>query len=53
MKIVEFFLIMWGKLFELEPEKNGPAPQHCGTGTLYCISGHMTFMAIVWIRIIL
>jgi hypothetical protein len=34
MKIVEFFLIIWGKLSELEPEpeleaeKNGPAPQH-------------------------
>jgi hypothetical protein len=37
IKIVEFFLItgtgIWGKLSELEPElepdKNGPAPQHC------------------------
>jgi hypothetical protein len=31
MKIVDFFLIIWGKLSELEPEphKNGPAPQHC------------------------
>jgi hypothetical protein len=36
MKIVEFFLIIWGKagIFDkLEPElkqdKNGPAPQHC------------------------
>jgi hypothetical protein len=30
MKIVEFFLIIWGELSELEPEldKNGPAPQH-------------------------
>jgi hypothetical protein len=34
MKIVEFFLIIWGKWSELEPEpelepnKNGPAPQH-------------------------
>jgi hypothetical protein len=36
MKIVEFFLIIWGKLSELEPEpepelevnKKGPAPQH-------------------------
>jgi hypothetical protein len=29
MKIVEFFLIIWGKLSELEPDKNGPVPQHC------------------------
>jgi hypothetical protein len=32
MKIVEFFIIIWGKFSELEPElepdKNGPAPQH-------------------------
>jgi hypothetical protein len=25
---VEFFLIIWGKLSELEPDKNGPSPQH-------------------------
>jgi hypothetical protein len=31
MKIVKVFLIIWGKFSEpeLEPDKNGPAPQHC------------------------
>jgi hypothetical protein len=49
MKIVEFFLIIWGKMVrvgagagifdklepELEPDKNGTAPQHCLVSSTY------------------
>jgi hypothetical protein len=36
MKIVEFFLVIWGKWSKLEPHKNGPAPQRWLRSKHYC-----------------